>query len=384
MPSTAASAALARAASLDPATLPLSAASDSLPAGLRAVCVGDPQAPAETFFELLAVRGLLGEDGWLVPGVHLVSLGDHFDFGPPARRGEAALDGLKIFSWLCAQPPAQVTVLLGNHDLARVCELGALDDEAFQALQREADAAYRGGDVDEAAEAAFLARHPSFPTSELLARDYSAFLHAQRVLVERALRARRARLAVAAESEVLLIHAGVTVDDVRALGAPSDAPGLASALNAFLDARLATWRTGPLELGPLHLAGDAALGEGRGILYHRPADPGAAPEDAELFEGPPRRRFDPRALPPGLTQVIGHIRDKKCRQLMPRWVTDDGSTPEGALRHLRVHDGQVRYASSLAAQPRGAAAELIFCDGGMSHVPPERYALLELPALAAR
>lgn len=348
------------------------------------VAIGDPQAPLETFFEVLDSHGLLGEDGRLRPEVQLVSMGDHFDWGPPHERERATRDGLGLLSWLAAHPADQAVLLLGNHDLARVGELARFDDAAFEVARAEADAAYRQGAVDPALERAFLARYPDLPSAEVLARDFSTFCQAQRRLVTTLLRARRFRIAHSPAADLLLCHAGVTRDDLEAIGVPAErqhrADEVAAALNAVLDEAVARWAQGPLELEPLHRAGDARRGEGRGIFYHRPSHPDH--EAPELFAGPPRRRFDPRRLPPGLTQGIGHIRDKKCRELLRGWASPEPAL-DGPLRVLRTDGEQVRYAR-LSAVPglRGvkAASEavLLFLDGGMSHCPPTTYELLDL------
>lgn len=312
----------------------------------------------------------------LRPEVFLVSMGDHFDFGPSAQRRQAAADGLAFLAFLAAHPADQTVIILGNHDLVRVGELHGFDGPSFARAQAQADLAYRGGDVDRALEARFLADWPMVSDAEALARDFSAFDPAQRRLVEQLLRAGRAQLAFAASERLLLTHAGLTVDDFTQLGnpAPLDAPEVERALAGFLAARVAAWSTGPLDLAPLHLAGTAASGVGRGVLFQRPAHPASG--EAELFRGPPRRRFDPRRLLPGVTQAIGHIRDAKCRTLLGPWVRGEPAG-DGPLRSLTTDGAEVSYQAGLAP---GAA--LVFLDGGMSHSPPERYQLLDLDRLA--
>ena len=184
------------------------------------------------------------------------------------------------------------------------------------------------------------------------------------------LRSGRFRLS-AHHAGMLLVHAGVTREDLAAVGIEAThAVAVSDALNALLDARVAAWTTGPLDLWPLHQPGSAARGEGRGVLYQRPCDP--AVEDPRKLDGPPRRRFDPRQLPDAFAQVIGHIRDGKCRELMPAWC-EPGPALDATLRSLTVSGDGVRY------EPRcNPDARLYFTDAGMLHVPPESYPLLDL------
>lgn len=337
---------------------------------MRHVAIGDPQAPFERFLRILDGHGLLGDDGHLRPDVHLVSMGDHFDYGKPELRERAAAEGEAILSWLASHPPEQVTILLGNHDLARVCELFPFTDESFLEAHREARALY----VANAPANAFLAKYPFVPDAECLARDYSCFAAAQRVLVTELLRTRRLRLA-AHHRGLLLVHAGVTTQDLELVGiAATDAAAVSEGLNAFLDERLARWSDGPLDLTPLHRPGAAATGEGRGALYHRPCDPSTQPP--ARMDGPPRRRFDPRDLPAAFPQAIGHIRDGKCRELMPSW-SPEGKSLDGPLRTLKIDGANVTYA--VGCLP---GARLFFTDGGMFHSAPEHYELFDLDARA--
>ena len=52
------------------------------------------------------------------------------------------------------------------------------------------------------------------PHAEMLARDVSCFDVAQRTLVTRLLKERRLQVAVAAAADLLLVHAGLTTDDL--------------------------------------------------------------------------------------------------------------------------------------------------------------------------
>jgi len=333
------------------------------------VAIGDPQAPFSTVKAVLAAHRLLDGER-LRADVQLVSIGDHFDWGPPEARREATADAFQLLEWLASHPADQVVLIAGNHDLARVCELWSFPDDAtFTAARQEADEAYRRGEVDRDRQATFLQRHPSFPTAESLSRDFSCFSVAQRELVTQLLRTRRFRLAHEHHG-LLLVHAGVTVDDLALVGLAADtAAGVAHGLNTFLDQRVANWRSGPLDLEPLHQSGDARRGEGRGVLFHRPVNPARA-KPGQL-DGPPRRRFDPRRLPPRLVQVVGHVRDKKCREELAGWC-EPGSV-DGPLRSLAVEGDVVRY--QLGCLPD---ARMIFIDGGMLHARADDYELLDL------
>jgi hypothetical protein len=336
------------------------------------VAIGDPQAPLHRFFEVLAHHRLLGADGRLRPHVHLVSMGDHFDWGPAAQRAQATAEGTCLLWWLSAHPADQVTILLGNHDLARVEELADFSADAFAQAQAEAMAVWKGGQPLEAEEAAFTARWPQLPDSEALARDYACFEVSQRALVSVLLRECRAQIALE-RGGLLLVHAGVTRDDLALAGLPThgDAAQTAQALNGWLQARVAAWSgAGPLELSPLHQRGTAAGGEGRGIFYQRPSNPMLEP--AARFAGPPARRFDPRRMPLQLTQAIGHIRDDKCRALLGPWAVGEVAG-DGPLRSLTVEGEEVRYQAGVQS-----GAHLLFLDGGMSHAKPQDYALLDL------
>jgi hypothetical protein len=143
---------------------------------------------------------------------------------------------------------------------------------------------------------------------------------------------------------------------------------------------VARWTSGPLDLYPLHQPGNARERVARGIFYQRPAKPDTLEPQSD-FVGPPRRRFDPRLLPPGLTQAIGHIRDAKCRTLLSEWAAPE-ETRDGPLRHLRVQGGEVRYARGVAGPCSSDAATLLFLDGGMPHAEARAYDLLDLDTRA--
>jgi hypothetical protein len=313
----------------------------------RVVAMGDPQAPFEKMRAILDRHGLLGKTGRLRPDVMLVSMGDHFDWGGAADRERASRDGLALFSWLAGHPPSQVVMLAGNHDLGRVGELAGFDDATFLAAHQEAL-------LSDPAQP--LEKYPALPTAEIASRDFATFSVAQRDMVLAALRARRLVAALAFDADTLLLHAGVTSDH-----ATGDAPAIARTLNENLANAVSRYDGTPLRIPGFHEPGSAATGEGTGIFYHRPTS------------GPlTGRRFDPRKIPRGLTQVIGHIGDDKCRELMPEWSVGDPAL--GAVRTLVVNDDSVVYRSGV----HEAATRILFTDGGMNRIPVEQYALLDL------
>jgi hypothetical protein len=342
------------------------------------VAMGDPQAPLETVLEVLDAHGLLGEDGWLRPEVQLVSVGDHFDWGGLADAPKATDDALALLSWLAHHDDDHAVLVVGNHDLARVGELASFDDETFVRARDEAAAIYGdGARADAASERAFLARWPELPSVEAVARDFAAFRTQQRSLVAHLLRRGRYHLAVAVGHGALVTHAGVTTGQLATVGI--DPRGSAEAIAAGLDARLAAavraWDgRRPFRIEDLHWPGDAEGGEGGGVLYHRPVHPDVERGDAR------GRRFDPRDLPRGLVQIVGHIRDEKCRKLLGPWVKDE-APQEGPVRHLITDGARVRYAAGPGPVPAAHESKMLFIDGGMRHVSAARYELLDLERL---
>jgi len=330
--------------------------------------MGDPQAPFDTVRAVLDHHGLL-DHGRLRADVQLVSMGDHFDWGHPSERKRATDDAIALVTWLASHPPEQVVMLAGNHDLGRVCELEPFsDDAAFEAAWALAMEAYQGGTPDAEASRRFLERYPHVPDAECLARDFSCYSAAQRELVTELLRTGRLVLAHA-HAGLLLVHAGVTEEDFALIGAlPRDADEAAASLNGFLHQRVRSWSAGPLSLTPLHQPGSLSSGVARGVLFHRPAVPSNDPQ----FHGPPRRRFDPRRLPAAFPQAIGHIRDKKCRELLGAWADADAPV-DGVLRALRIEGAQVRYARGTPSDAR-----LYFLDAGMNYGPASGYQLFDL------
>jgi hypothetical protein len=357
------------------------------------IAIGDAQAPIETFLEILDRHDLLSDDGTLHPDVQLVSLGDHFDWGRPEETERAAQSGFRLLAWLASHPADQAVLLASNHDLARVGELARFDDAGFAAARAEALAIRAipfGTPGRKERRQALLDAHPEVPSIGVLARDWASFEARQRELVAALLRAERYQAAWAAADDVVVVHAAITPDDLDAVGAPEPAPGdaraVASAVQEAFERAVDAWDgEEPFSPTPLYRSGSLADGEARGIFVQRPADPDAEANEADLFDGPPRRRFDPRWLLPGVTLVTGHIRDNKCRELMPEWCDDDDAR-DGPLRHLWADRTNVRYerglpdAATRDAAARGDRAVIVFVDGGMNHTQPAAYELLDLDA----
>lgn len=336
----------------------------------RAVAIGDPQAHAHKLFAVLDHHGLLGDDGWLRDDVQLVSIGDHFDFGTRAQgtTDAARVDGPRFLRWLCAHPAPQTTVLIGNHDTARVMELASASDDRFDAaavlagelvaLKETAPHEAQGRLRDE-----YMVGFPELPTLGLVHRDFSAFTEAQRALVQRELLDGRLRLAASARAadgfDVLLTHAGVTARELALLGLPDerDPRALAAALGARLTAAVGDVRTrwlagetAALSLAPLHVPGATtadglgALPEGGGMLYHRPSDPDRPGADRSWEREVTRpRRYHPRTLPAGLAQVAGHTGHPKCVAELVRWRDPAMEETLSGRRTLRVAGGQISY-----------------------------------------
>jgi hypothetical protein len=340
---------------------------------------------------ILDHHGLIGRGGVLKSSVSLLSIGDHFDFTcleGPAAAGE---EGLRILTWLASHPEDQAIILAGNHDLARVMELGVMTDERFlEARSRalEVDRHPHGSSRRQDLETRFSVDFPDVPTSEAARRDYQSFSSRQRALVQELLSRGRMKLAQAALEEgrpLLLTHAAVTQRelDLLGIGTEREASPIAERLNqylarAVLEARTA-WdlgRLARLELDPLHAAGGGGR-EGGGLLYHRPA---CLPDSATRAPRAPRR-FHPEALPRPLVQACGHTVHPKCleEKLLGRWATPSAHRRDlHELRALRVGESGIVYEAK-GAPPRDGEAFLYMIDGGMNGVvQPGDYPLLRL------
>jgi len=354
--------------------------------------MGDPQGPFDKLLEVLRRHGALDGER-LASGVVLVSIGDHFDYDVGDWQ-TAGQDGLRLLRWLASHDPAQAVLLLGNHDAARVMELVAISDARFAAARRFA----QGIDRDPARpsawrrDAGFRAAFPELPSAGMAGRDYASFSVEQRALVMELLLAGRFDLARVGEladgRPALLTHAGVTAREVGMLGAAAEpraiADALQDALACAIDRVRDDWTRGiatPLSLEPLHIAGSPGE-DGAGLLYHRPINPDRSGGDRAWQFAPGRpRRFDPRTLPPGVTQIAGHTGHHHCLIELDGWATAAAcSRPHGGIRTLRVAGPSVIYDLGVA-EPAAGATDLILIDGELWRVPAAEVALLALAGL---
>jgi len=363
---------------------------------VRTFVMGDPQAPFAKVLEVLDWHGALDGDR-IARDVVLVSIGDHFDYD--VKHPEiAGREGLALLRWLASHPPEQVVLLLGNHDASRVMELARLTDAEFQAartLARSIDDTERiagTAAAEERARCEFTAAFPELPPPGVVGRDYASFSTEQRALVQALLLAGRFELARVGElpdgRTALLTHAGVTSRELGLLditAAPLDARAIAAGLQARLAAALdevrADWQRGactPLSLEPLHVPGGRGE-EGGGLLYHRPSNPERDDAGKAWRLAPARpRRFDPRTLPGGITQIVGHSGHAKCVHELGPWVAEPAKARKhGGIRTLRVAPDRVLYDMGIA--PRADdVADLILIDGELRRVPAREVALLPL------
>src|SRR5215813_2262818 len=310
----------------------------------RTLVMGDPQGPFDKLIAVLDQHAALDGDR-LASDVVLVSIGDHFDYDFRDWH-TAGQEGLRFLRWLASHDDAQVKLLLGNHDATRVMELVAITDERFAAARAFA----RSLEGDVAGDTKFSAAFPELPTPGFAGRDFASFSVEQRALVIELLLAGRFRLALVGELPdgrvALLTHAGITSRELAMLGAPVEPHAIAGALEGELARAVERvrddWLRGvltPLSLEPLHVAGVPGE-EGGGLLYHRPTNPGRRGADRswELARERPRR-FDPRTLPLGLTQIAGHTGHNKCLDELDGWATAAArGRKHGGIRTLRRVD----------------------------------------------
>lgn len=363
----------------------------------RTFVMGDPQAPFAKVLEVLDQHGALTGDR-LAADVVLVSIGDHFDYDLHDPHGAAA-EGLRLLRWLASHDKAQVHLLFGNHDASRVMELASLDDAEFtraRLLARSIDETeHRDGKPAAKARTLgeFRPAFPALPAPGVVGRDYAAYTTEQRALVAELLLAGRFHIALTGEladgRAALLTHAGVTARELALLGQPVPTPAaIAAALEAFLTAAIERvrddWSRGtytPLSLAPLHVTGCDGE-EGGGLLYHRPSNPDRPDADPAWSLAPTRpRRFDPRTLPRGLTQVAGHSGHAKCVHELGPWVAASARTRKhGGIRTLRVTGDTVTYELGIAP-PADGVADMILVDGELRRVPAHEVALLPLARL---
>ncbi len=363
----------------------------------RTLVMGDPQAPFAKVLEILALHDAL-DGNRLAKDVVLVSIGDHFDYDLRNHR-VAAQEGLSLLRWLASHDASQVVLILGNHDASRVMELAAITDEEFERarqLARSIDDTEQSKGKEAARERTqreYLPAFPTLPPPGVVGRDYAAFSSEQRELVQTLLLAARFHLACTGElpdgRRVLLSHAGVTTRETSLLGVDTSPVAIAQALEARLAGSIERvsedWRRGevaPLSLAPLHVSGSQDE-EGGGLLYHRPSNP-QRKVDAGWAHAPARpRRFDPRTLPRGLTQVVGHTGHAKCVEELGDWVTPRArARAHGGIRTLRVLGDSVTYDLGIAP-PTDGVADLILIDGEMRRVDALEVSLLPLASLDA-
>ncbi len=341
------------------------------------VAIGDPQAPLATIFGILERHGLLGETGRLAPGVVLHSVGDHLDWGGAKERPRNLIEGTALLAWLAAHPPGAVVLVAGNHDLARVGELWGVNDSMMEsAVEAALAVAVEGPQRQAEGETGFGARFPAFPSSLEARRDLAAYGTEQRELVAALLEAGRLTLAAVIAPDRLLTHAGITREVVAALGLGGEhrAAPIAARLQEHLEA---AWRARvedqPLEVPGLYRPG--ALGRpARGIMCWNPANP-----EIKAWEpGPPDRVdwFDPRAIPPDLDQVVGHVRDFRCRERLGAWCRAEPSK-EGPVRSLVSGPDRTRYARGIQDR-RPGEGRMLFLDGRIGSTPDADVELLDL------
>ena len=337
----------------------------------RTFVIGDPQGPFAKVLAVLDRHGLLVGDR-LAADVVLVSIGDHFDYDHRDPR-TAGQEGLRLLRWLASHDAAQVHLVLGNHDAARVMELATLTDDEFEIARTCTPEAY-------------ATSFAALPPQHVLARDYASFCVEQRELVRALLEARRFHLALVGQLgnvEVLITHAGVTRREIGMLGinAQSTARPIAAGLEGHLELAVRLG-TSPLSLEPLHVSGSDGK-EGGGLLYHRPSNPASG----SVFDADRPRRFDPRTLPEGIVQVIGHSGHAKCVQELGEWCTPAArARAHGGLRSLHVVTDPFRVAQGTTVEyDLGVVvhgdATLVLTDGELRRVPAEEVDLLALDAL---
>jgi len=360
----------------------------------RTFVMGDPQGPFSKVLEVLQLHGALDGER-LAKDVVLVSIGDHFDYDLRDPK-TAGAEGLTILRWLASHEPTQVRLMVGNHDVSRVMELATISDEDFERARELAmsiDETERNDGKAAARERTIKEYDPAFPTLPppgVVGRDYASFTSEQRALVMELLLAGRFHLATTGTlldgRAVLLTHAGVTQRELGMLGVTDVTPAsVASALEAHLGAAIdrvrTDWERGelaPLSLAPVHVTGSHGE-EGGGLLYHRPSNPDRPGADTAWALAPGRpRRFDPRTLPIGLTQVVGHSGHAKCVHELGDWVAPGArARKHGGIRTLRRTDDEVSYDLGVAP-PVDGVAEMILVDGELRRVDSRDVALLSL------
>lgn len=356
--------------------------------------MGDLQCSFKGFLAVLDCRGLLTKDQRLKPGVSLVTVGDYFDYHDKETDSVEVTqkNGFEILSWLASHDQEQVTILLGNHDISRVQELIGMSDERF----REARAMAFALDKPDSAWTIedFFEAFPEIPNPTIVLRDFSSYGEIQRDLLKRLLLEGRVKLGAYGlwrGRGVLINHAGLTRRELSILGDDElrDPGRISGLLNKRLEDAVErvreSWERGEakaLDLEPLHVSG-VAREEGGGLLYHRPSNPDFF-ADSWAYNKTRPRRYQPKDLPGGLLQVVGHTQHHKCLKELGDWIVKEARGRElFDLRTLRVRGGsEVRYEKGLPGELGADEAALLMVDGAINDCPAERYPLLELEELA--
>lgn len=323
-----------------------------------------------------------------------MTVGDYFDYHDKETDSVEVTrkNGFEILSWLASHDPEQVTILLGNHDISRVQELIEMSDERFREARAMAFALDKPDSVWTIED--FFEAFPEIPNPTIVLRDFSSYGEIQRDLLKRLLLEGRVKLGAFGlwrGRGVLINHAGLTMRELSILGDEGlrDPGRISALLNERLEDAVervrGAWERGEpeaLDLAPLHVSG-VAREEGGGLLYHRPSNPDFFADSWANNKIRPRR-YQPKNLPQGLLQVVGHTQHHKCLKELGDWIVKEAQERElFDLRTLRVSRGsEVRYERGLPKSLGVDEAALLMLDGAINDCPVERYPLLELDELA--
>ena len=366
---------------------------------VRAVVLGDPQAPICTLLEVFDHQGLLTKNGWLHPQVQIICVGDYCDF-PTDHSFEAGRQGAAFLAWMAAHDPKQVVLLLGNHDVERVASLGACTLVAFDEARTAAAHLLTLVTRDERKEflTTWSERHPDHPPM-VAAMDYHCFHPAQAPLLRRLLMSGRIGLAAVVtdlitQSPALVTHAGVTRAIADGLSCDKTPQALAVALNGLLHDAVNRVRPAwirndpvPLDLRPLYQTWEPLRPNG-GLLIHRPCrDPSRDRHHHDLGLG---ESVLPRSVPPeefllpGLIQIVGHTRTARCPRLMGGWqgATPLAETPGRPLVLERDDAEAYRLVTISERSPGKFRSSVIFTDVAMATVPADVVELLSVGVMS--
>jgi hypothetical protein len=78
---------------------------------------------------------------------------------------------------------------------------------------------------------------------------------------------------------------------------------------------------------------------------------------------------------------VGHIGDRKCRELLGSWAPPLAEATLGRLRHLRVGGTRIAYQVGLREAWERDEAVMLFLDGTMARADAQAYELLSLDTL---